>query len=209
MSSFLTWVIALFGFLATAVMFMTSGAAQDAIAYAAGLLFAAIVIAISAYINARYRRVQESDETQSTMRSASSDNAKMIGLVYLWGGLATLCVYYLTDLYWYHAWQYGGGMIIIAVCLFVFSRLVTKETSWFSSMRALNASAILSALQAVGALAGLIFLMSSGKLFASKSDWIANSVFLAGGLAILALSILAVHTHRALGQQSDGLIRDP
>jgi len=41
------------------------------------------------------------------------------------------------------------------------------------------------------ALVGLVFLLISGKLQSTKPDWIANHVFLAGGLLVVVLSYLA------------------
>ena len=43
---------------------------------------------------------------------------------------------------------------------------------------------------------GLLYLVGAGKLATTRSDWAANDIFLAGGLAILALCVIAAITQR-------------
>ena len=45
--------------------------------------------------------------------------------------------------------------------------------------------------QEIAALAGLAFLITSGKLARHNDDWIANHVFVAGGVVIVVVSALA------------------
>jgi hypothetical protein len=53
-------------------------------------------------------------------------------------------------------------------------------------------------LQGIAAVAGLVFLIGSGKLETVRPDWAANQIFLFGGLTIVGLSAIAVVTQRKL-----------
>jgi hypothetical protein len=58
--------------------------------------------------------------------------------------------------------------------------------------------------QGFAAAVGVLILIVSGKLTAGKGDWIANLVFVAGGVAIAALSALSVRTQRRLMRLAAG-----
>ncbi|MEO1719871.1 MAG: hypothetical protein AAFR23_06525, partial [Pseudomonadota bacterium] len=60
------------------------------------------------------------------------------------------------------------------------------------SQRMLAALTKVTSIQGAAAAVGLIFLVISGKLFADKPDWLANAVFLAGGIAVATGSLIAV-----------------
>jgi hypothetical protein len=107
---------------------------------------------------------------------------------YAWGvgAMSMLGVYLLSGLKWQHGWQYGCGMALIALVAFWFAR----QPRW------LNAVAVLVGLQAMAAAIGLAVLAGSGKLASPKGDWAANIIFVAGGVAIAALSVMAVGAHR-------------
>ena len=53
-----------------------------------------------------------------------------------------------------------------------------------------------TALQGIAALVGVAILLLSGKVEAQGRDWAANVVFIAGGLALFALSAMAVLAER-------------
>jgi hypothetical protein len=97
-----------------------------------------------------------------------------------------LGVYLLSGLKWQHGWQYGTGMALIALAALAYAR----------SPRWLDAVAIVVALQGAASAIGLAVLAGSGKLASVKSDWAANVIFVAGGVTIAILSVLAVAAHR-------------
>ena len=109
-----------------------------------------------------------------------------------------LASYYLTQLHWQHAWQYGAAMLLIAFSLYAYSTALGDPASPVRAPRWLIATQRLTQVQGLAALAGILFILVSGKLTAGKSDWAANVVFVAGGITIAALSLLAVLTQRRL-----------
>ena len=122
---------------------------------------------------------------------AAHDNAAMMAGTFGWGGATILSSYYLTELFWHHAWQYGGAMVLFAAGMLAYAQLLRKPASRLRSRQMLKVAGVLAAIQAFAASAGLAFLISSGKLGIHKADWLANHVFLAGGLTIVVLSVFA------------------
>jgi hypothetical protein len=116
--------------------------------------------------------------------------ARHNGMLQAWawgiGAGSMLGVYLLSGLKWQHGWQYGSGMALIALAAFLFAR----QPRW------LNATAAVVGLQGAAAAIGLAVLAGSGKLASVKADWAANIIFVAGGVAIAALSVMAVAAHR-------------
>ena len=135
---------------------------------------------------------------------ASQVNGRLMSGVYMWGALALLLIYSTTELWWFHSWQYGLAMALIAAALMGYVYLLGDRESAFRSMRSLDISAALALAQAAGAAVALGFLISSGKLASLKADWPANHVFLAGGLAIIPLSLAAAITHSRLKRAGAG-----
>lgn len=128
--------------------------------------------------------------------AASRINAQLIGTVYGWGGLAMLAVYMISGLKWQHGWQYGSGMLLIALALHAYAHMVAAPASPLATPHALTLSAMLVLAQAVAAAVALAILVASGKLATTKGDWAANHIFVAGGLAIVVVSVLAYATYR-------------
>jgi hypothetical protein len=56
----------------------------------------------------------------------------------------------------------------------------------------------LTVLHGLAALCALVYLIGTGKLATAKDDWAANDVFLFGGIAILALCVIAAVTQARL-----------
>ncbi len=165
-------------------------AAQDnhALSITAAALFAITCAWIAVRLNAT-----GGQEAQSGTRriGLAATNAGLLAAVFLWGGSAILAGYYLTELAWHHAWQYGGAMCLIAVALWVYRRQLARPGTNVSTPPMLRRAAALAGLQAIAAAGGLLFLLASGKLTAGKPDWLANHVFVAGGLLVILLSALA------------------
>ena len=117
--------------------------------------------------------------------------AWLMSIAWGWAGIAMLACYYLTDLSWQHAWQYGAGMLLIAGLTAQYARARLKPGSRFAAKDMVSAARLLTHLQGLAAILGVVVLALSGKLDAAKQDWAANVVFVAGGLALFALSTAA------------------
>ena len=122
--------------------------------------------------------------------------ARLIAAAWAWAGFAMLACYYLTDLTWQHAWQYGIGMLLVAGLVWQYAEARTKPSSRFADATWVAAARWTTRMQGVAALAGVIILALSGKLDPDKQDWAANIVFVAGGLTIFALSMAALRAER-------------
>lgn len=153
---------------------------------AIGFVFLVIVAAI--LINAvAWRKTVTADKIAASA-SAVRRNARLAGLIYTWGAAAMFAVYSLSDLNWRHAWQYGLGMAIIGIGVFIYIyRLGSSQASTIPPL-------YLTILHGAAAIGGLIYLIGTGKLQTIKSDWAANEVFLWGGVGIVALCLLSLIT---------------
>jgi hypothetical protein len=121
--------------------------------------------------------------------SAAQHNGTLLALAWGAGAVSMLGVYLLSGLKWQHGWQYGCGMALIAALAWWFA----QHPRW------LNAVAVAVGLQGAAAAIGLAVLAGSGKLASVKGDWAANVIFVAGGVAIAVLSVMAVAAHRRAG----------
>ena len=122
--------------------------------------------------------------------------ASLIAAAWAWAGLAMLACYYLTDLSWQHAWQYGAAMVLIAAGITAYARARRQPGSRLAAPDADTAMRGITALQGIAALVGVVILLLSGKVEAQGRDWAANVVFIAGGLTLFALSAMAVLAER-------------
>ncbi len=136
---------------------------------------------------------------------ASRINARLMACIYGWGALTIFAIYGLTQLWWFHSWQYASAMGLIAVALLGFTHLLGDPDSQFRSPIALDAMAFLAMVQAAAAALGMGFLIGSGKLSSIKPDWPANHVFVGGGMAIIVASVVAAITHLRLKRAADEL----
>lgn len=190
------WLVAA---LAASVIVMWQAAKLDAraVSLAAALLFAAAVVGVALLIN-RMALSHPHREERAHFHMLRR-NTRLIALIYAWGAAALLAVYVLGDLQWRHGWQYGSAMALIAGLLLWYVHSLGNPASAAASPAALRrAGGPLAMLHALAAAGGLVFLVGAGKLATLKGDWAANHVFLAGGLAVIAVSLLSVRTQRRL-----------
>jgi hypothetical protein len=167
--------------LVASVAAMVYGAGADdrmLTAVAAGL-YATAVVAAGLWINL----VTESDTRKGP--GLMRRNARLAALVYAWGGAAMLAVYSIGGLKWRHWWQYGLAMALVAVLLMAYAHRAGKISQPRMPPLALTA------LHGAAAAGGLVYLLAAGKLATTKEDWAANDIFLFGGLAIVALCLIA------------------
>lgn len=172
------------------------------IAPLAAAIVAVLFVATAAIANARPlpEVATLSDVTPSAARAAI--NAAFMGVAFLWGGAAIAIGYGLTDLYWQHWWQYAAAMALLGAVALSYASLLPRPGSQWADPTWLSRMTRLALGQGVAAAIGLAFLISSGKLTAGKPDWLANQVFLFGGLAIIGLSAIAVRAQWRGGEPS-------
>lgn len=124
------------------------------------------------------------------LRAALSETSRISAMVFLWGGAAMFILYYGVGLSWRHGWQYGAAMVLLAAAHEWYARRMLAGEPRLTVPHVLHQTATLATVQALAIALALIWLILSGKLATVKDDWAANHVFLAGGAAIAALSIM-------------------
>jgi hypothetical protein len=170
---------------------------------AAGAFGTAVVLAALRTNMPVWRAAPPPGRAPQLQADAMRRNARLAALVYAWGAAALFAVYMLSGLAWRHGWQYGSGMALIAGSFLVYVHAMGPGSA-LRGPRSLLHAAVFTVLHGLGALAGLGFLLNSGKLATVKGDWAANHVFLAGGSAIAVLCVLTLVTHVKLGERAAG-----
>lgn len=181
---------------------MVTGVRADfpAFSWLAGITFAAALIATAIDLN----RPLWSDASVAGSRDAQIDaalrNARLLVIGYFWGAFALLAFYRGTGLKWQHGLQYGAGMALIAWATLLYAHFLARPGSRLRTPRALSGATWLSVIHGAAAVAGLGFLLLSGKILSAKGDWAANLIFLTGGVAIAALSFVSAYTQFRLAK---------
>jgi hypothetical protein len=188
--------------LVASVLVMVFAAARDARAIfaLAATLFVVQIIFVTLRINWPLMRDGPAQGREGAVVASVLCNSVLTGLAYAWGAAAMLTVYSLSGLSWRHGWQYGAAMALVAIGVFVYTRWLSADNSGLRTPRALAAVTSLGALQGLGTIAALAFLLLSGKLATPKSDWAANDIFLAGSVTLALLSLISVLSYRKLTQ---------
>lgn len=164
----------------------------------AALFLPAMSILVALKVNAPYWSERVDVSPSGMLADATRRNARLIAWTWGGGAASMLAVYLLSGLRWQHGWQYGGGMLLIACLVFLYSLSVGLPGSALRQPRLLAAAAMVTALQGIAAIGGIMILVISGKVMSPKADWAANIVFMTGGLAITVLSAIAVRTHASI-----------
>lgn len=163
----------------------------------ASLAFPAAAVLVALIVNRVLPKGQPIDEAHEPI-FASRRNARLMAMIYAWGAAAIFAVYSLTQLWWWHSWQYGSAMAFIACGLLIYVNRMENLQSPLVQPRMLDAAATLALIQAGAIVVGLAFLIASGKLGSTKPDWPANYVFVGGGVGLMLISLIAARTHRKL-----------
>ncbi|MBU2533540.1 MAG: hypothetical protein KKB37_12420 [Alphaproteobacteria bacterium] len=159
-----------------------------------GVVLAAAAFAITAIsVGLGFAAVSGDSESLTTV---SCRFARLIAVAYGWSGAAMLGSYYLTDLSWQHAWQYGAGMLLIAGGIWWYAHLRDVGHPRVSTDGRIRTMRWLTGAQGIAAVAGVTILILSGKIQADGRDWVANIIFVAGGLCVAALSFAALAGER-------------
>ncbi len=195
----LPWlVLALFA--SVIAMIVGVGRDQSWVTGSAAGIFAALVVAIGLGLNQPLWRLDAYRITPEAAPVSARRNAKLMALTWAWGAAAMAGVYMLGGLRWQHAWQYGSGMVLIAIFTWFFGAASARAERPAMRQMLLLRGLQLTILQGVAAAGGVVYLLATGKLTTFRPDWAANQIFLAGGIAIVALSAMAVMTQRRLSR---------
>lgn len=184
------------GLLSVAAMVVGAASNNQPLTILAGAMFAIV----ASIVGWRFAAVASKAESLDVLAAGF---AWLMSIAWAWAGVAMLACYYLTDLSWQHAWQYGAGMLLIGGLTAQYARTRLIPGSRFAAKDTVLAASLLTQLQGFAAVLGVVILALSGKLDAAKQDWAANVVFVAGGLAIFALSAAARRAERQYHRSSD------
>jgi hypothetical protein len=191
----------------SSVAAMVSGAQSGVpfIVVLAALLYALVIIATAVEVNRplwRLDRAQISDETAPV---ALRRNLRLLALIYGWGAAAMFGVYGFSGVRWQHGWQYGSVLALIAFLFLLYVHIIDGNDGPLRTRRGLLTVQKLTVLHGAGAMAGLGYLLLSGKLWSTKADWPGSVIFLAGSFAVALLCLIAAITQSRLVAASEGL----
>lgn len=197
-STFAVLVAALLASVATIWWGTQSG--NGLVTAAAAAAFVAAVLAVAARVNARMAASEGTYASSSdAKRAALRHNARLSVLIYAWGAAAMFAAYKLTGLYWQHGLQYAAGMLLFAVLLFAWVHYAAPG-SRFAGTDMVRRAEQMNLVHGAAAAGALAFLLSTGKLWAGKADWVANHVFLFLLIGIVALCAMAALTLRRINR---------
>jgi len=127
----------------------------------------------------------------------SASIARHMGLIWAWGGLCLLVCYGLLLQKTWHEWPvfFGGFAAAAVACLLYASALTRDEHLGRQDEAMINLGRYLTIAQLLGMLATLIGIgIDPDKRLLStlRPDWVANNIFVAGAVALTALSAYAL-----------------
>ena len=191
--------------LAAALVAMTvaAGTTHKAESAIAAAVFAIVLVATDLRTNLPlWRRPSEATAAGVTQRDTLRQTAQLIMIAYLWCALAFYTIYIGTHVRWQHGWEYGSALMLIALGHVYYLWRIADPNDTFSTPSAIARAVRLAALQSIAIACGLIWLIASGKLSSLKGDWAANQLFLAGGFAIMCLSMIMMKSYTVLTERT-------
>lgn len=199
LTKLLPWILAA---MVASLAGMITGISSDMprFSMAAAGLFGMALVATAVDVNLAWWRQGEAAAAPDAQASAAISNTHLLVIGYFWGALALLLIYRMTSLRWQHGLQYGAGMAAIGWMALVYVHLLARPTSRLRTPAALMQATWLALAHGGAALGGVMFLLVSGKFNSIKGDWAANQVFLAGGLAVVGLSVVGAYTQLRLAR---------
>lgn len=172
------WVTALL----LAVFLLSAGILLGLAAFEVPPATAAPRAALAAFVFVAFVLASAFATARANLHDLLAGNTRFAAIVYAWGSVAMLGVYEGTGLHWEHGWQYGAAMGVAALGLLAFAGQLRGPDAKLKRL-----AFWLTLAHGVAALAGISFLLWSGKVWALRSDWAANVVFLAGGLGVIGI----------------------
>jgi hypothetical protein len=178
---------------AAALVSAAASGERSLVLLAAGLTaLAFLALSLSANL-----RASSAPPSIAAAQEAAVLNAGLMAAVYAWGAVSIAGMYYLTDLSWYHAYQYALYLAVPSVLSALYSwRVETIDVT--GRERPLRGGVALARVQAVAMAVVVGMLVASGKAPGVRPDWAANTVFMAGAAALLVISVLALVAQRKL-----------
>lgn len=203
LSNLMPWIVAA---VVASIAAMVTGIRADlpSFSWIAAGLFAVALVATAIDINKPWWNNDATAAGPGASLQAAVHNARLLVVGYLWGAFALLMIYRLSGLRWQHGLQYGAGMALLGWFALIYVHFLVRPGSRLASPRALMQATWLSVAHGAAALGGVLFLLLSGKINSIKDDWAANQIFLAGGLAIVGLSLVSAYTQFKLARPADG-----
>lgn len=181
------------------VLGMWFGAAHDnhAIAKAAAALFAMSLVA-AAIATTRTSADPAPDQSEPDVH-ALRRNTRLAVLTYGWAAASLLAVYGFSGLRWQHGLQYAAATALIAAILFALVHYATPGSA-LRTPTAVRYTKIMNIVHGLAAAGAFAFLLTSGKLWADKTDWAANYVFTAGLVSLIVVCTLGAIESRRLSR---------
>lgn len=140
------------------------------------------------------------DATAANKLLALRQTTQLSTLSHAWTATALMLSYPLAGLRWLHGWEYGLAFAILAGVFFIYCSKLADPADPLAQTSAVETAGRFAGVQAFVVVALLAWILLSGKLATVRGDWAANNIFLAEGIAILALSLVLVSVHRALSR---------
>ncbi|HXF53701.1 MAG TPA: hypothetical protein VNK52_06210 [Hyphomicrobiaceae bacterium] len=171
----------------------------------AALLYSLAIIATAVEVNRPFWRLDCGNLSNDTGPVAIHRNMRLLALVYGWGAVAMFAVYGFSGVRWQHGWQYGSALALIAFFFLLYVHISDGDRRRLRTRRAMLRMQRLTLLHGACALAGLGYLVLSGKMWSTRADWPGSVIFLAGSLAVAALCLISAHTQSQIAARADGL----
>jgi hypothetical protein len=147
--------------------------------------------------------LRKSGASKSRIASATSRN---MGLVWLWGALALLLVYVFA-LDWREWWHFCAAFATAGVLCLGFSAMLVRDAGAGRDDETMLA---LGRYLAIGQLVGMIVTVAGLAIdpdkefvYIKEGDWAGNSIFLAGALALAAISAHALLSEKKENRPSE------
>ena len=182
-------------------MTLAAAAGAKTISAGAAAAFALLVIAAALHINAPLWRGRQANAAAPSPVEALRQTTWFTIFIYIWAAAALYLIYGLSGIWWRHGWQYATAMLLMAAGHALYNRWAARNTFGLAEPAAVHGAVALAALQGSAMAATLWWVITTGKLDTVKGDWAANHVFLAGGTAIVCLTLIILKTHMALSQR--------
>ncbi len=180
--------------LSTVAMINAAGSGRQGYAIAIACITAGSFALLALIEN---RRLWQQPPSIASAREAGVVNASLMSFVYAWGAASIAGMYYLTDLSWYHAYQYALYLAVPAGLSALYAwRIETIDIT--GRTRPLRTGQALAGVQIVAMAAVIAILVATGKAPGTRPDWAANTIFLSGAAALIVVSALALAAQRRL-----------
>jgi hypothetical protein len=184
-------------------MYIAARSFQKAESAIAAAVFAVVLCATAIRTNAPvWRRIAPAFPNTATQREALRANLFFIMLAFLWCGLAFYAVYLGTHVRWQHGWEYGSACILLGVAYAYCVKRLSNADDSLARPTAIDRMTRIAGYQAILIGIALVWLIGAGKLVTHKGDWAANHLFLAGGFAIMCISVMLIKTNIALSERA-------